>query len=227
MANIPAVFGRKLYPGESMVVNDKDYIMVAGSFETNGTSAVTNVKGLGFGVNRTGVGVFDITVKPCIGRGLAAIAVGYQADTADTLDAGDVQVGTYTKSTGVLEIFTRSAAGNTAIDAPAYRTAQTVTSDAHTAAEAGYIVGPILGDAVVITKVLQSGVPAATQCTVTYAAGVPTLTFAAADAYTTCAYLLVPTAGTGVGALTDFNGPRVNFVALFHRNDTEDTAFTA
>ena len=226
MANIPAVFGKKLYPAESQMNSETGLVVVRGSFETNGTSAVTNVRGNGFGVNRTGVGVFDLTFGNPYPM-MVACQVSVQGDTANTLDVLDAQVGTYNASTGVLEIFTRSIAGNSAIDAAAYRTGETVTTNAHTAAEAGYIVGPILGDTTLITSVLQSGTPGASACTVTYAAGVPTLTFAAGDSFSTCDYLLIPTAGTGISALTDGDGPRVNFTAVFQRRTSLPVTHTS
>lgn len=93
-----------------------DYLIIAGSFELDGTNEVTNVKGEGFKVTRTGVGVFDVTVHAAIGKGLISAVATVQADTADTLDDLVAQVGTYTKSTGVLEIFTHDVIATPALD---------------------------------------------------------------------------------------------------------------
>lgn len=92
-----------------------DYVIIAGSFEVNGTGEVTNVKGEGFKVTRTGVGVFDITVHACIGKGLISCVATAQADTANTIDDIVVQVGTYTKSTGLLELFTHDVVATPAL----------------------------------------------------------------------------------------------------------------
>lgn len=144
---IPATPSKRRAVGSAAKMGSQDYLIVAGSFETNDTAEVTNVKGEGFKVTRSGVGVFDITVECAVGLGLISAVASVQADTANTLDDLAAQVGTYTKSTGVLEIFTRDA--------------------------------------------------------------------------------LVTTDAASPHALTDGNGPRVNFVAVFHYLDSRDTTYTA
>lgn len=203
----------KLYPG--ILANENLATVVAGSFEVDGTSAPVNVRGDGFSLSRTGVGVFDITFDNAYPE-LLSCSVSVQGDTANTLDDLEAQVGTYTASTGLLEIFTYTSGD--AQTTPAYLTSQSVTTDVHTAATAGWIVGPVYDETnTAHLTTLQSGTPATGQVTVTYSAGVPTLTFAAADSVANCAYALVD-AAAGAPALADGNGPRVNFVAVFKRS---------
>lgn len=52
MANIPSVASRQLYPGESLLCNDSDLVLVAGSFEVADDADVTNVRGSGFQVDQ-------------------------------------------------------------------------------------------------------------------------------------------------------------------------------
>lgn len=103
---IPATPSKRAYNAASAHVGSPDVLVIAGSFETNGTAEVTNVKGEGFKVTRSGVGVFDVTVEAAVGKGLISGVVSVQGDTADTLTDLGVETGTYTKATGVLEIFT-------------------------------------------------------------------------------------------------------------------------
>lgn len=92
-----------LYPGESVVCNEPDLVLVAGSFEVDSTNDVTVVHGTGFQVDRTAAGVFEITMANAYPMLVSCVA-SVQADTAATLDDFGVSVGTYTPSTGVLEL---------------------------------------------------------------------------------------------------------------------------
>lgn len=85
--------------------NEADFVVVAGSFETDGAAAPVNVKGKGFTVAYNTVGVYDITFTNAY-PGLVSCVASVQADTADTLDALAAQVGTYVPSTGVLQVLT-------------------------------------------------------------------------------------------------------------------------
>lgn len=116
MADVPAGDKeRQLYPGESLLVNDVRIVIVAGSFELNGAADVINVRGKGFKVNRTGVGVFDVTFGNAYPMFLGG-AVSVQGDTANTLTDLAAQFGTYTASTGLLEIFTYDLIATVALD---------------------------------------------------------------------------------------------------------------
>lgn len=103
---IPGSPSRKAHNAASAHFGSPDVLVITGSFETNGTAEITNVKGEGFDVTRSGVGVFDLTIKAAIGKGLISGVATVQGDTADTLTDLGVELGTYTKATGVLEIFT-------------------------------------------------------------------------------------------------------------------------
>lgn len=77
-----------------------DLVMVAGSFELDGTNDPTNKAGFGFDVTRNAQGVFDITLDHkyrelvCFLPGVEnASAVGYAVEAVS-----------YTASTGVLQV---------------------------------------------------------------------------------------------------------------------------
>lgn len=65
-----------------------EYVLIAGSFAPAGTGAVTDVKGAGFTVARTGVGVYDVTLSE---KYLALVA--YTANVQRSADVdGDMKV---------------------------------------------------------------------------------------------------------------------------------------
>lgn len=114
---IPASPSSRRCTGCSSKMGSSDYLIVAGSFELTGASEVTNVKGEGFKVTRSGVGLYDVTFSSAVGLGLISAVATVQADTADTADDLVAAVGVYTKSTGVLELQTASDAFATLADA--------------------------------------------------------------------------------------------------------------
>jgi len=114
MATIPATPSRRQYPRS--LFGGPDYIVIAGSFEVDGTNDVTNVKGEGFTVDDSAVGVYTVTFPGCLGKGLISCTATVQADTSATADDLVCQVGVYTKATGVLELLTASDAFATLAD---------------------------------------------------------------------------------------------------------------
>lgn len=115
MASIPATTSRQLYPGESVVVNEPDLVIVAGSFEVNGAAIPVNVRGKGFQVAYVSPGVFNVTFANAYPMLISAVA-SVQADTAATLDDLAAQVGVYTASTGVLQLLTNDFVATPALD---------------------------------------------------------------------------------------------------------------
>jgi hypothetical protein len=94
-----------LYPGESIVCNETDFVLVSGSFETAGAADPTNIRGSGFSLTYNTTGVMDLTFAN-LNMGLVSCVASVQADTADTLDDLGVQVGLYVQATGVLQLLT-------------------------------------------------------------------------------------------------------------------------
>lgn len=78
---------------------------------------------------------------------------------------------------------------------PAWLTAQVVTTHVWTATGPGHVaaVEATAGGTTGIVSIQQSGSPAITTCTLTFTAGVPTLTFNATDAVTAASILFIPT----------------------------------
>jgi hypothetical protein len=83
-------------------------------------------------------------------------------------------------------------AGN--VKVPAWFTALVVTTHVHIMAQAGWVlqVHATAGGAAGVKTVIATGAPSAGQVRVDYTAGVPTLTFAAADAITACSVTQIP-----------------------------------
>lgn len=104
MAKVPSVAAQMRTQGTTEYAVP-DPVVICGSFEVDGTNDVTAVRGEGFQVERTGVGVFEITFKEKF-PGLVHVCASVQADTAGTLDDLAAQPGIYNSSTGVLEILT-------------------------------------------------------------------------------------------------------------------------
>ncbi len=89
--------------------------------------------------------------------------------------------------------------GGAGLTDPDWLTAETVAANAWTATEKGHVIAAegTTGSAVGVKTIQQSGSPAAGAVTLSYASGVPTLTFNAADAITVASILFVPSAGVG------------------------------
>ena len=88
--------------------NEADYIIVAGSFETNGATGnePVNVRGKGFTVVDGGTtGVYDVTFTQPYPMSVAMV-VTVEGDAADTLEDLAAQVGAYNSTTGVVKILT-------------------------------------------------------------------------------------------------------------------------
>lgn len=165
------------------------------AFTTNNTSAPSSslFKGPISGVTRTGTGVHRIILKESFPNWLtvipfcittAGVRVVVKAQDLDAVGGGTIDLETRTQDAG------------DATD-PGYLTAQAVASNAHTAASAGWVtfVEATAGSTTGVFSILRTGTPNTTEVTVTYTSGVPTLTFAAGDAVTECAYTLVTPGG--------------------------------
>jgi hypothetical protein len=89
--------------------------------------------------------------------------------------------------------------GGAGLTDPDWLTGETVTTHVWTAAEKGFVaaVEGTTGSSVGVKTIQQSGSPAAGAVTLSFAAGVPTLTFNATDAITAASILFVPSAGVG------------------------------
>lgn len=176
----------------------------------------------------------DVTVaRSAAGTFTLTFAAGKRPKSLDKVWAdvtgsnGDLSVRavSYAPSTGVLTLkvyqraFTAGSAGT--VTTPAYTTGAAVATDTHTAASAGWVtyVNATTGGTTGVCTILHTGTPGTTQCTVTYSSGIPTLTFAAADAVTECAYTLVkmttqPTLPTYTETATDTTDVEVTVVVL-------------
>ncbi len=104
MAKVPLTASRKLTQAtlEMAII---DPVVICGSFEVDGAADVVLVRGEGFTVDRTGVGVFEVEMAelyPMLTNATASV----QADTAATLDDLAAQPGIYDPATGILEILT-------------------------------------------------------------------------------------------------------------------------
>lgn len=89
--------------------------------------------------------------------------------------------------------------GGAGLTDPDWLAGETVTAHVWTAAEKGHVVAVegTTGSSTGVKTIQQSGSPAAGAVTLSFAAGVPTLTFNAADAITDASILFVPSAGVG------------------------------
>ena len=90
-------------------------VLLTGSFAPAGTGAVTDVKGRGFTVARTGVGEFTITLRQKYNHLLAAVAGVQLASAADMAP----QFGSYDASAKTLVLRTQAGATPTDIAANA------------------------------------------------------------------------------------------------------------
>jgi len=182
------------------------------SFELDGSNDPTNLRGRNVKVARSTTGEYTIELPQKFNQMVCATATLEATGLVNAV----AHVDSYSSSTRKVTVKVERASDVPSIDAPAYLTSQTVTTHVHTAAEAGYVVAveATTGTYTGRLEVLTAGTPTATsEVTVTYdGAGVPTLTFAAADAVTACSYLLIPTAGTAAesAAAVDLDGPRLN-----------------
>ena len=96
--------------------NESDYVIVAGSFETNGvtTNEPVNVRGKGFTVVDGGTtGVYDVTFSNPYPMQVSMV-VTVEGDAASTAEDLSAQVGAYNSTTGVQEILTVVAANTLA-----------------------------------------------------------------------------------------------------------------
>lgn len=93
---------RSVFPVKSL---GRELHQVVGSFAPAGTGAVTSVKGKGFTVSRTGVGVFLITFQDAwadLVSGRASVQLNALADT-------DAILGPYVAASKTLNIFIKTA----------------------------------------------------------------------------------------------------------------------
>ena len=99
--------------------NEADYIIVAGSFETNGATGnePVNIRGKGFTVVDGGVtGVYDVTFSNPYPMQVSMV-VTVEGDAASTLEDLAAQVGAYNSTTGVQEILTYDVVATPALTA--------------------------------------------------------------------------------------------------------------
>ncbi len=159
------------------------------AFTANNTSAPaeTSFEGAIEGVTRTGTGTFEVEIKqayPTVYGGFPTVT-----STAGT----KVVVKSIDMDTKIVTVETRRASATAAVT-PAWTTAAAVTDDVLALTAAGLIlaVDVTAGDTTGPMTILSTGTPATGQVLVEYAAGVPTLTFAADDAVTETSYLTAP-----------------------------------
>lgn len=195
--------------------NDGRYAFWTGAFDTNSTSAPDgeDIGGInGLAVARSAAGTFTVTFPA--GSRPEFLISGWAEVEGDNGDI-DVDIVSYVGSTGVLTLKVNQRA-YTAATAAGYNTGETVTTHVHTAATAGEIiyVESTAGSTTGVFSVLRTGTPNTTEVTVTYTSGVPTLTFAAADAVTECAYLQVKKASFSEAA-ADTNNKRIRLNCIF------------
>lgn len=178
-------------------------IHLYGSFQTNGSSAPTIMRdgncrmiyGTGSlgSVVRTSKGLYTITLDT--GFPIPAIPIlmwvgnhVLSSPTAVSVNAYFVD-GSWNTATRSFQVLMVSGS-----PVPTLVTGQAVSSNAATLPSAGYVqqVQATAGTTVGVKTIILSGTPATGQVAVTYSAGgVPTLTFATADAVTACEYVQI------------------------------------
>lgn len=177
-------------------------IHIYGSFQTNGSSAPTVIRdgnsrlitgaGSSGSVVRTSAGLYTVTMDgPCpIPSILLNAWVGNHCLSSPTSMFNAYFVdGSYSTTTRSFQILVTS--GN---PLPALTSGQAVASNTCTLTKPGYIlqVQATAGTSTGIKTIILSGAPAAGQVAVTYnASGIPTFTFNATDAITTCQYVQI------------------------------------
>lgn len=82
---MPGVDSKQTYNNIEGFTNQM--VLVAGSFETNGTGEVTNVRGDGFTVARTAAGKFRVTfAQSFVAAQLISFVAGWEDDASGTAD---------------------------------------------------------------------------------------------------------------------------------------------
>lgn len=90
----------------------RDRVVIAGSFAPAGTGAVTDVKGVGFSVARSGVGVFTITFdRTYPDLECAIVSTQLATPTGDVTNVGD-----YSAANGTLVLDHWDISGGAAAD---------------------------------------------------------------------------------------------------------------
>lgn len=191
--------------------------LVSGTFTTNNTSAPDGVDGP-FTVTRDGVGTFTVTLDEAVRTPSTGT---YWIDCKALGSAGSKMHVTALNTSGNLltgftcELRAPAAAGA----APAWTTGIAVTSDAATLASAGYVVAVFAtaGSVTGVKTIQPTGTPGTGEVTVTYAAGVATLTFNdGTDDVTETSALVIP-ADAVSEAVADSTDEIVQFI-IYARN---------
>ena len=196
-----------------------ELVYLSGTFETNSTSAPDGVTGDISSVTRSGVGDYTVTWKNSY-KQLDFQAAFIEEDDPDL--HAKATGGAITSGTTTVTVY---SGAETAADAEAaYTTGVTVTSHTATLATDGYVVyvEATTGTTTGTFTIIRSGTPSTTECTVTYSSGTPTITFAAGDAVTEAAVLVVPTAAAASNAQADSTDKTVRVLAV-----VRNTALTA
>ena len=137
-------------------------------------------------VARSGAGTYVLTFP---GRSLDVRLVAASIEQAATKNLQ--ATATYDEAAKTVTVNVRDMTRPT----PAWLTGETVTSDAWTASEAGWVVAveATTGSVTGVCTIQESGSPATTTCSVAYTSGVPTVTFnAGTDAVTEASILFIP-----------------------------------
>jgi len=103
MAAIPATLPNRAYPSDSAEMGGPDYVIISGSFETNGSSEITNVRGEGFQAERAGDSIYTVT----FGRGwpmMVSFTCSIEA-ASDALYDGAITSTPYVSSTGKVKMY--------------------------------------------------------------------------------------------------------------------------